>query len=372
MPAASVSVATLERATLERLSRIETSGESVVSVYFDLDPSRFATPGARDVELSALLGRAGARDVDARRMREALNMHPELVHGAHGLAIFSCAAASILEIVALPERVDPLVVVDSVPWLEPLAAMVTTEGWGVAVLSRRTARLFRGGRNGLVEFAVVRDDLHRRHAQGGWSQARFQRGIEEQVAVHARHVAELLLRAHEHRAFEQLIVIASDELWPVVEASLRRDLRDRVAEVIERDLEHSAIAEIMLAITPVIDRAEGARERLLIARVEEGLRTGGAAAAGLDEVLAMFEVERVEVLLVPDGISLEGGRCPQCSRLFASGEGQCPHDGTPLVVVDAIEHIVDLAAQRAVEVIVIRHEPDALRKHGPVAALLHW
>ena len=130
--------------------------------------------------------------------------------GAHRIAIFSCAAAGILEVVALPERVEPLVVVDLVPWLEPLAAMVTTEDWGVAVVSRRAARLFRGGRRGLVEFAVVRDDLYRRHAQGGWSQARFQRGIEQQVAEHVRHVAEMLLRAHQRRPFEQLIVVASD------------------------------------------------------------------------------------------------------------------------------------------------------------------
>jgi hypothetical protein len=138
-------------------------------VYLDLDPARFPTPGGRDVELSALLGRAGARGADAKCVREALNVDPELARGAHSIAIFSCAAAGILEVVALPEPVEPLAVVDSAPWLEPLAAMVTTEAWGVAVVSRRAARLFRGGPQGLVEFAVVRDDLHRRHAQGGWS-----------------------------------------------------------------------------------------------------------------------------------------------------------------------------------------------------------
>jgi peptide chain release factor subunit 1 len=367
MPVASVSAA-----TIERLSRIESAGESVLSVYLDLDPARFPTPGARDVELSALLGRAGAGGVDAKRVREALNVDPELARGAHSIAIFSCAAAGILEVVALPEPVEPLAVVDSAPWLEPLAAMVTTEDWGVAVVSRRAARLFRGGPQGLVEFAVVRDDLHRRHAQGGWSQARFQRGIEGQVAVHVRHVAERLLRAHQRRPFEQLIFVASSELWPVVEASLHRDLRDRVAGVIERDLGDAATEQIMQAISPVIDRTEAARERVLIDRVEQGLRTGGAAAAGLDEVLAMLEQNRVEVLLVPDGADLTAGRCPHCARLFASAEGQCPDDGAPLIVVDAIEHIVELAGQRSLEVVVVSHEPDALCAHGPVAALLHW
>lgn len=38
--------------------------------------------------------------------------------------------------------------------------MMTSENWGVAVVSRRGARLFRGGPRSLVEFATVDDALH--------------------------------------------------------------------------------------------------------------------------------------------------------------------------------------------------------------------
>jgi hypothetical protein len=57
-------------------------------------------------------------------------------------------------------------------------------------VSRRAERLFRGGPHGLSKFAAIEDEVHRRHAQDGWSQARFQRGIEEQVAAHVRRVAD--------------------------------------------------------------------------------------------------------------------------------------------------------------------------------------
>jgi peptide chain release factor subunit 1 len=362
----------ISSATLERLARLETAGHPVLSVYFDLDPSRFPTPAARDAELSALLSGAGARDLDAKQVRDAVSAHPALAQGAQGVAIFSCSAAGALEVLALPEPVEPLVVVDTVPWLEPLAAMVTSENWGVAVLSRRSARLFRGGSEGLVEFATVQDELHRRHAQGGWSQARFQRGIEQQVAEHARHVAELLLRAHRRRPFDQLVIVASDELWPVVETSLHHDLRDRLAGVIKHDLEHAAAEEIVQAVSPIVERAEHDRERALISRLEQALGTGGAAAAGLEEVLATFEEERVEVLLVADRASLTAGLCSVCGRLSASGDGACQLDGAPLVSVDAIEHLIALAAQRSAEVVVVCHDLDALRERGHVAALLRW
>jgi len=367
-----MAVTAVSPAVLERLGRLESAGHPVLSVYFDLDPSRFPTPPARESELSALLSSAGAHDIDAQHVRDAVDTHTDLVQGARAVAIFSCAAAGALEVLALAEPVEPLVVIDTVPWLEPLAAMLTSGDWGVAVLSRRSARLFRGGRDGLIEFAAVRDELHRRHAQGGWSQANLQRGIEQQVAEHVRHTTEVLLRAHRRRPFDQLVIVASDELWPVAQDSLHRDLRDRLAGVLERDLEHAPAQEIERALTPVFERAERDRERALISRLDEALGTGGPAAAGLDEVLATLEEERVEALLLAEGAVLTAGLCSGCGRLSASDQGRCRFDGAPLHPVDAVEHIIALAARHSVEIVLVRHERDALGEHGQVAALLRW
>lgn len=151
-----------------------------------------------------------------------------------------------------------------------------------------------------------------------------------------------------------------------------RELRDRLAGVIEHDLEHAAAGEIGRAINPLIERAEGVRERALIARLEDALGTGGTAAAGLDEVLSLLQDQRVEMLLLADRANLTAGLCTRCGQLSASGDSSCRIDGAPLRSVDATEHIIALAAKRGVGVVVLRHEPDALRKHGQIAALLRW
>lgn len=363
---------TVGAGTLRELSSFESDGHAVLSVYLDLDPSTFPTPAARDTELSALLSHAGAHDADAEQVRELLDAQSELTRGAHALAIFSSAQAGALEAVSLPERVDPMAVVDTIPWLEPLAALVTSENWGVIVVSRRGARLFRGGPRSLVEFASIDDDLHRRHAQGGWSQARYQRGIEQQVAEHGRHTAELMLRAHRRCRFEHVVVVAADELWPEVEVTLDHELRDRLAGHVALDLEHASAEEIVDAVAPVVERAQRDRERDLMASLEDALGTGGPAAAGLEEVLAMLEQERVETLLVADGATLTAGLCARCGRLSAAGQNHCPLDGAPLAAVDAVEHMVELAAHESVEIVVIRHELAALRQHDSIAALLRW
>jgi hypothetical protein len=119
--------------TLHRLTRLDTGGVPVLSVYLDLDPARFPTPAARGADYRALVARArreaeaaGAPlgehlDADIDRVRRIFETDPVLVRGARALAIFSAAGADILEVVGVPSSVDPMAIVDSVAWLEPLA-----------------------------------------------------------------------------------------------------------------------------------------------------------------------------------------------------------------------------------------------------------
>jgi hypothetical protein len=167
----------------------------VLSVYLDLDAARFPTPAARAAELTALVQEARRQAKGSKgslhdelsagidRMSRLLTADPAIASGARSPAIFAMAGSDVIDVVAVPMVLEPLAVIDTVPWLDPLAGALTSDAWGVVVLGRRTARLFRGGPAALVEFASLEDEVHRRHAQGGWSQARFQRGIEAEVAA---------------------------------------------------------------------------------------------------------------------------------------------------------------------------------------------
>ena len=306
--------------TLERLSDLQVHGHPVLSAYVDLDPSRFPTPAARDAQLGSLLADAqhdaaekdlGGVQEDVDHIQAMLHSDPTIVEEHARWRSSPAPKQGILDAVRLPSPVEPMAVVDTVPWLEPLAGIAAPGDWGVAVVSRRSARLLRGGPGGLAQFVAIHDQLHRRHAQGGWSQARFQRGIEEEVAWHVRGVADRLLRAHRRRPFEHLVIIASDELRPVIEHSLHHDLTDVLAGTVNADLEHASVEQIMRAVGPVIEETERDRERALVAVLEQGLGTGGTAAAGLDEVLSMLEQQRVDTLLVPERSTLVGRLVPK-------------------------------------------------------------
>ncbi len=310
--------------TLLRLARLTAQGHRVLSIYLDLDPTHFPTPRSLDAQLGSLLAEARKEgfECDAGRIKAWLGSHPSAMRGGRGLAVFSAADADVFEAVRLPTPVEPFVVVDVVPWLEPMAAILAPGERGVAVVSRRYATLFRGGPDGLSQFATIDDEVHGRHAQGGWSQARYQRGIEKQVAFRVRGVTDRLLRAHLRRPFEHLVVICSDELHPVLTCHLNGSLNEVLAEIIHADLEHASVEEIVRAIAPVVQRTAGEHERELLTAVERALATGGPAAAGLDEVSEMLK-QAVDRAAADRRRSWSSGTTPSGSRSTTMSRACC-------------------------------------------------
>lgn len=369
--------------TLDRLGRTELDGHPVLSLYLDLAPEHFALPATRHAELAGLLANAGHQaaekaidiDVDIERIRALLEDDPELMRGVSALAVFSSAGAGMLEAVGLPRPVEPQVAVNSVPWLEPLAEALLADDVGVAVVTRASARLFRAAPTHLTLIGDIHDDVHGRHSKGGWSglaQSRYQRGVEQEVAWHVDHMCSALAEAHASSPFKTVVLVAAPALWPLVEQSLSPDLRRLLADPVDAELEDAPPTEILAVVTPVLERLAADGERELLARLSEGLGTGGAAAAGLDEVLSCLNDERVETLLLAGGVQLAGRSCPQCGRLSADEAPACPVDGADLRVVDAPEHAILAALRQGAEVHVVRHHSDALTEHGSIAALLRW
>jgi Bacterial archaeo-eukaryotic release factor family 10 len=193
----------------------------------------------------ARLGTVDSRCSAADRVEAWLSSEPAIARGARGLAIFSSQGGHLLEAVPLPKPVEPLAIVDTIPWLEPLAETISPGAWGVAIVSRRGARLLRGGPAGLTEFATITDRLHRRHAEDGGAQARFQRGVDDR-----------LLRAHRRSPFDHLVVACACELRAMIAHSLDGELKGVLVGIVDRDLEHASVEQITGVVAPLIERAE--------------------------------------------------------------------------------------------------------------------
>lgn len=372
--------------TPRRLLSLETDGHSVLSLYLNLDPSHLPNLRERHMEASSLLAEAersheqrdwgsheermAARE-DIERVRALFADESELaVEGARGLAVFCCAGAGILEVVSLPEPLRPRVAHERRMFVEPLLEELTGVRWCVLLVSRRASRLLRGDRDGLNETAEALDDVHRHHAQGGWSQSRYQRGVEKEADDHIRAACQMLFEQLQKRPFGRLAVGGPQELHHHVRERLHPDLQARLAGFFEVDVERAPVEEVRHRLAPLVEDDERAREEQALARLREGAAPTGHAAAGLDEVLELLNERRVQTLLIPHDLSLPGFACPRCGRL-GTEEVACPLDGgQPVPREDVLESAIAAALAQDAEVMFVRHAPEQLG--GSIAALLRY
>ncbi|MCA1687781.1 MAG: host attachment protein, partial [Actinobacteria bacterium] len=324
---------------LRRLAALKPSEGKVLSVFVNLDPSSFATAQARSTQVRSLLDEAERRikaeelahadqaalREDVERLRSFLGNGSFSAKGAHGLAVFCCGPADLFEVIKLPRPVEATVVIDDSPFVEPLVDMGPAGRWCVLLVNRKAGRILRGSPERLEEVEVVWDDVHGQHDQGGWSQARYQRGVEKEVQDHVKRVAEELFRSFQRTPFDRLLIGSPEEMAGDVEGRLHPYLRDRLAGRIEVDVEHANADDVRAAAAPLIKADDRRREREALDRLEEGLGAGGRAAAGLDDVLSALNERRVESLLIAEGWHAPGVVCPQDGWMGVA-EARCPLD----------------------------------------------
>ena len=377
----------ITRERLRRLAQADVGGAKVLSLFLNLDPREFATPPARSTEVRSLLDRAGRLvHKEAERLdhdqKESLRADLERVQselgngagtkGAHGLAIFSCSAAGLFEILRLSEPVDHEPVISDAPYVAQLSSIGEPENWCVVLVNRRSARLFCGSREGLEEVALVEDDVHRQHDQGGWSQANYQRSVDKDVQDHLKHVAEVVFLQMKANLPTGVIVGGPQETLSDFESTLHPYLRDRLAGRIDIDVENTSVEDVRRTAAERIAVVAREREDKALARLAELFGTNGRAASGLGDVLGAVHEQRVEVLLVDRGFKAAGVCCPQCGFLGGEGVTECPADGTR---VERRDDVVEAAIERAItqsaDVHVMRDRPE-LASHGHIAAILRF
>jgi peptide chain release factor subunit 1 len=378
----------ITRERLRRLAATRTSEGKVISLFLNLDPREFATAPARGTEVRSVLDRAArlvredetldhdtriALRADLERVQNELTNGGPDAKGAHGLAIFASGPLDLFEVLKLSEPVDHEPVIADRPFIEPLSAIGPPQRWCALLVNRRTTRLFCGPGGALEEIEFIQDDVHGQHDQGGWSQARYQRSVDKEVADHLRHSAEVAFGLLKDDLPVGILVGAPQELANDFEAELHPYLRERLAGRLDIDVEHSSAEDVRRAAKPAIDEAAHAAQDAALQRMAEAFGAGtGRAASGLDDVLVALHEQRVEILLVEAGFTAPGVECPVDGWLSAQAVATCPADGTATEPrTDVVETAIARAVIQAADVHVLRDRPE-LASHGHIAAVLRF
>jgi peptide chain release factor subunit 1 len=370
-----------DRDRIRSLAELRLDRPVVLSLYLNLDPSQFATPPARKTAVRSLIDEAerrlrernGLTHDDKSELQTSLERATAFLQndlpsdGAHGVAVFASEGAGLFETLKLPRPVDNRVEIGHSPLVGPLARIARRERWCVTLVNRRDARIFRGGPDGLREIERIHDDVSGQHDQGGWSQARYQRGVEKEKDDHLKSTCDALLRHFKRQPFQRLIVGGPREVVTDFEQKLHHYLSERLAGRIEVDVEHSSPDQVLDAARPLIEKLEREREQEALERL------GERGACGIDDVLPTLNERRVELLMLDEQFGgVPGVQCLECGWLGTSGD-RCPADGSETVKLDDLtDAMIEVSVQQSADLLAVHHEREALERYGGVAAVLRF
>jgi peptide chain release factor subunit 1 len=329
---------------LRELASFRAEKGCAISLFVNLDPS--ATPTAADVRsrVNSLLDRAG-KELDERRaeqshpQREALKSDLVRIRtwfdddfdrqGANGVAVFVAGLDNFWATITTSDPLADDAKIGGELYLAPLARGAgRADGTLVAAVSRERGEVYllRGGSLGLI--ANESSDVPGRHDQGGWSQARYERRIDEIVERHWRQVAETLDRCVRSRHDARVVLVGAGEMRSDFESLLSNNVRSSIAGWATAEA-HADGPALLEAARPVLDEWWRRRDEQILERWREEAARNGRAATGWEETLEAASDGRVELLLVADGTDRPAFQCPQCGRAQVSN-GSCPLDGTTM------------------------------------------
>ena len=336
--------ATVSWEGLRELASFRAEKGCAISLYLNLDPRVSPTAGDAQIRVNSLLDEAAkrcnaSRSDLTRDQRVALRADLDRIRsffelefdrdGAHGLAVFTDSLDNFWRPLALTAPVPDDVKVNNEFYLTPLVPLVGRgEGALVAVVGRERGDLYRLRAGRLEEVADRSEDQPRRHDQGGWSQARFQRHIDNLAHGHLRRVADELDRQLRLHRLAKVVVVASEEIRTEFAEMLSSEVRNAVVGWTQAPA-HASPAELLELAAPALERWREQQETEAVERWREEAGRSGRAASGWSDTLEAASDGRVELLFYQQGAEHPAWRCPACGRL-AVEEGKCPLDGTEM------------------------------------------
>lgn len=358
----------------------------VVSLYLDVDGSRFPTRADYETEFSILASniRKTAREGLGFSKDQESWLDAELAaigqflalefrrNGTRGLVIFSCKPEGLWQVNTLKVPVGNRLFVDLKPQVAPL--METLSGFEqvcVLLTNKETARIFRVFAGEITEHTEVLDKVLKHHEQGGWEQAKFQRRHEKQAREHLKKASEATLEFFKQQRFDRLAAGVAEELWPELEKVLHPYLRERMLGRFALDI-NANTNEILARVGALEEERRRVEASSLLDSLGPELEAGRIYVGGLDDVLAMLNQRRVDLLLVENGFAVPGRQCRICNTVEFEEE-VCPVCGRhPETIADVVDEARELAVRQDAQVITVPLGHPAMAQAGKIAARLRY
>jgi peptide chain release factor subunit 1 len=185
-----------------------------------------------------------------------------------------------------------------VPHLYPLVRLNDQyPRYAALLVDTNAARLFVFSLGTAETQQQVKNVKTRRTSMGGWSQARYQRHVDNYHSQHMKEVVDVLDRVMREESINHLVISCDETAKPLLMEALPQHLAEKIVDVVRMDVnapEHEVLASTLDAL-----RAKDAQTDQ--EQVEEMLgawRAGGLAVVGPEDTLNALQMGQVEELII--------------------------------------------------------------------------
>ncbi|MGB2717531.1 MAG: Vms1/Ankzf1 family peptidyl-tRNA hydrolase [Vicinamibacterales bacterium] len=376
---------------LDRLAALEPAPYPVVSLYLNTQPGQTGRDQYQTFvrkEFSARSRTYPPHSPERECLEQDLDrisryLETELQPSANGVAIFACSAGELFEAVQLTAPIEQhWLYIGDRPHLYPLARVESLyPRYAVVLANTNTARILVVSTGAVVTDKEITGTRTRRTTQGGWSQARFQRHIENFHLQHAKEVIDALDRIVQVENIENIVIAGDEVIVPLLREQMPKHLAERIVDHIRVDKDGS-LDDVVKTSLDAMQRVREQTERDKVEAAVGGYRAGALGVVGPEDTLDALIKGQVDELLLAANLNelqaLSGGKSetsvandavlqePMVEPVHAGEAAAAPPETVRLA-----DELVAKAAQTSARITFIQ-DPDLLSAYGGVAALLRF
>jgi len=333
---------------LDKLATFDPGPFPIVSLYLDLRPDEHGRDRFDQFLRKELTDRIQtyesgspvrtSLEQDGERIRQYMSsIDPAL----NGVALFSCAGAEFFEPVPLATPVEGhRLYISSQPHLLPLARLLDQYPRYVALLAdTHSARIFVFAANEVERTDQIEGTKTRRHKMGGWSQARYQRHVENYHVQHAKEVVDTLGRIVRDEGVDRIVIAGDEVIVPLLREQMPKDLAERIVDVVKLDIRTPQRAVLERTLEALKEK-DSQTDRERVEALLDAYRGSGLGCAGVEATRRAFELGQVDELVVP----------ATPDRIAGVAHDRTPGEGERTPAERAIDELIALARQTSAKI----------------------
>lgn len=281
------------------------------------------------------------------------------------IAVFASNKHNFFKIIKLPMKIKNTLIIDSSPYIRPLARVLDEwESFTLVLVSTNFAKIYTINLGQVEGSKKLSADIMNKHKKGGCSQARFNRLRRGAIKHFLKEVVEEL----QERADSQIIIAGPGTTKIQFIDMLPKDLNDKIIDIIDIDVEDED--KLLKQSIHLISEKEKRQSNEAVDHLKQEILRDGLAVYGVEETLRAVKNGQVELLIIEKDLKLPGWICENCQVAREGVNAHCPYCNSKTSQVDVLEEILEFAERTDAEIEFTRSEE--IKNLGHIGAILRF